>query len=218
MEQELLRQWLEIEPLFAVEPVSMIKGIMTLASVLAALFSGRGKDDQKGTGQLPPELMEQLLASLGIDSRQSLRNTFMVDPQFSRSISAIDLQKMGITNEQRAQLLEGAVPLRKAVNNAAFGLLPRFARSENPQEALLASSQRNRVLRGGNVGRFDNLLTGFGGGSFPTPPTPPPDKKKVPPIQGKNTKAQNCINLGGTPVYKNGVYVDCIDLPSTPGS
>jgi hypothetical protein len=201
MEHELFQRWLDVQPLLAV--VDPVTGILTLASILGSLFGGVGKKETQSAG-LPPELMDQLLASLGIDTKQGLRNTLLTDPGFAQSLSKVDLNKLGVSNDDLAKLLSGTVPLRTAANQAAFGLLPRFARSENPQEALLEAAPRARFLRDGEVGPFDNFLKGFGSGD----PTPTPGKGGSVPKK-TNTKEQNCIDLGGTPIYENGLYIGC---------
>ena len=174
--------------------------LAVLAAAIPSMF-GRGGSNAQGqgvSGDIDPELMKELLAALGIDRRQSLRQSFLVDPQLAAGLGPEDLAQLGIDQEGLQSLLQGAVPLRSAANNLAFGLLPRFARDQNPQQALLNASPRTRVGRSGQVEPFDNDLR----------PTPLP----------KGNNALTCMADGGTPRFDpaTGRFVECM-MPGAGG-
>ena len=113
-----------------------------------------------GGGGEAPEMDPRLRAMLEQQHQMSLRNQFLVDPK------AASLLGTG------GQDLSGAVPLREAVNQLAFALLPNFVR---PADSLFpgigpgfgpnpnAATPANRPGGAGNQPFFDNLQAGAQG-------------------------------------------------------
>jgi hypothetical protein len=126
----------------------------------------------------------------------------LTDPGLAGSFNPQQLADLGLDPLQLQSLLQGSVPLRPAVNNLAFGLLPRWARSQNPQDALLAASPQNRINRFGSAQPFNNALDI---GSFGLP-----QQTDV----SKSTLIQACNQAGGVPVLEGGRYVRC-DFPTS---
>ncbi len=174
-----------------------IGGILALASAIGSLFGSRGGGGDGGNSQIPASLqslLPDLQAALNIDNQASLRNMLLTDPELANFLNKTALSNLGIDHNALAGLASGGVPLRRAANNLSFGLLPRWARSVDSQNALLASSPRSRILPDGSYGPFDNTLV----------------------TQGQDYRVSDCIAEGGTPVYdENGNYVSC-DLSSLP--
>jgi len=143
-----------------------VSGILALAGFLSSLFGGRGGNT--GTANIDPgqqrelinqqlqmfrELFPQIRNQLLIDRTSGLRNLFMTDPDFAKAISP-SLRGLGLTQDELGGLSAGAVPLKRAVNNLAYGLLPRFARASDlagtaEQRALVEASPRRRIDRFG---------------------------------------------------------------------
>lgn len=204
MDPELVRQMLEVQPLLAIP----IGPILQLASILGVGFFGNrgGGDDEPSGGSAQDDLLRQLFpelkGALGLENQLNLRNTLSTDPGASRSLSPKALAQLGIDPIQLSAMLEGSVPLRRAVNQLAFGLLPRFARNENSQRALADASRFERVGRAAGLEPFDPTLDP---GTFGIEP----------PDQDDEAKIARCRTANGVPKIVNGKYVRC-EFQDTP--
>ena len=180
-------------------PLIGIGAILALASAIPAIFSGfrggGGGDEATASGELPQGLLDELQAALSLDRQTGLRKTLLSDPELVDMLDPTALANLGISDATLKQLSQGGVPLQRAVNNTAFGLLPRWGRAMDSQNALLASAPQSRVLPSGEVGPFDNSL------QIMRDAAPGNDEILV----------TACRAIDGRPVFENGRFVRCED-------
>ena len=212
-----------------------IGSVLALASVLGSVFGRGGSDDKQKTGEgasaeqraIFNKLFPQLQAGVQIDQAQSLRNAFLTDPQLASALSSDRLETLGFDSSDIQALTAGSVPLRSAANNLAFGLLPNFAKAQDPQRALFDASPLERVGREGTlVPRHDFVPLPEVGLPGPEPgfagdnptignPNPGPPVATGPPAPTGHP-ANDCMLAGGTPIYgPGGEFIRC-DLSSPP--
>ena len=142
----------ELEILLAfIDPISAVG----LGSMLFGAIRGGGggpSDEEieasEEMSRVQLELMKQIIPEIQrqqqLESLTNLRRMIATDPSAAQ-LAPVQQQAQAL-GMNASQLTPGAVPLQRAVNTLAFGVLPRFARSSGAGGGVFMDTPEQQAL------------------------------------------------------------------------